>query len=72
MDPTELPVEGPGESQLEHHKNHINCIRNGGTPNCNVDLALRVQTILSLAEKSYRQSIMSIFDTANLKVSQSS
>lgn len=52
MDPTELPVEGPGESQLEHHKNHINCIRNGGTPNCNVDLALRVQTILSLAEKS--------------------
>ena len=64
----DLPVVGPGEDQREHHKNLIKCIREGGIPNCNIDLALRVQTIVSMAEASYRQSKMSLFDTVKQKL----
>jgi predicted dehydrogenase len=64
----DLPVVGPGEDQKEHHKNLISCIRNGGTPNCNIDLALRVQTMVSMAEISYRQSKMSLFDVEKQKL----
>jgi len=56
VEAADVPIVGPGEDQTEHHKNHISCIRNGGTPNCNIDLALRVQAMLSMAEMSYRQS----------------
>lgn len=53
---------GPGEDQREHHKNLWHCIRNNAIPNCNIDLAVRVQTMVSLAEKSYRESKMMNFD----------
>jgi predicted dehydrogenase len=59
---------GPGEDQKEHHKNFWSCIRNGGTPNCNIDLATKVQTVVSLAERSYRESKMMIFDPVKRKV----
>ncbi len=62
------PYEGPGESQVEHHKNMFWCIRNNGIPNCNIELAIRVQTIVSMAEKSYRQSKMVMFDPKKLKM----
>ena len=68
IEQADLPVVGPGEDQKEHHKNHISCIRNGGIPNCNIDLALRVQTMVSMAESSYRQSKMSLFDTVKQKL----
>ena len=64
----DVPVVGPGESQTEHHKNLIHCIRNGGKPNCNIDLAVRVQTIVSMAELSYRQNKMAVFDPAAMKL----
>jgi predicted dehydrogenase len=64
----DLPVVGPGEDQREHHRNLIKCIREGGIPNCNIDLALRVQTIVSMAEASYRQSKMSLFDPVKQKL----
>lgn len=64
----DLPVVGPGEDQREHHRNLIKCIREGGTPNCNIDLALRVQTIVSMAEISYRQSKMALFDVEKQKL----
>jgi predicted dehydrogenase len=60
--------QGPGESQAEHHKNLWNCIRNGGTPNCDVELGLRVQTIVCLAEKSYRENKMACFDPVKRRV----
>lgn len=59
---------GPGESQKDHHKNLWNCIRNGGTPNCDIELGLRVQTVVSLAERSYRESKMMVFDPEKRKV----
>jgi predicted dehydrogenase len=67
----DLPVVGPGEDQREHHKDLIACIRGtkpGGIPNCNIDLALRVQTMVSMAENSYRQSKMSLFDAEKQKL----
>jgi len=67
----DLPVVGPGEDQREHHKDLIACIRGtkpGGIPNCNIDLALRVQTIVSMAEISYRQNKMSLFDAEKQKL----
>ena len=56
------PYEGPGESQVDHHKNMFDCIRNNKAPNCNIDLAVRVQAIVSMAEKSYRESRMVSFN----------
>ena len=56
------PYEGPGESQVEHHKNMFYCIRNNQQPNCSIDLGVRVQTMVSMAEKSYRESKMVLFD----------
>jgi len=63
-----VPVVGPGEDQKEHHKNLISCIRNGGTPNCGIELASKVQAIVSMAEMSYRQSKMANFDPDKMKV----
>lgn len=45
-----------------HEKNFFDCIRNGKSPNANIDLAVRVQTVISLAEMSNRLNIMCLFD----------
>jgi predicted dehydrogenase len=45
-----------------HEKNFFDCIRNGNTPNGNIDLAIRVQTVLSLAEMSNRLNMICLFD----------
>ena len=58
----DVPVVGPGESHPEHQKNWLRCIRDNKDPNCSIDLGLRVQTIVSMAEESYRKSKMAIFD----------
>jgi predicted dehydrogenase len=71
IEAADLPVVGPGEDQKEHHKDMIACIRGtkpGGIPNCNIDLALRVQTMVSMAEMSYRQNKMALFDTVKQKL----
>lgn len=64
----DVPVVGPGESHDVHRLNWLECIRNGKEPNCGIDLGLRVQTIVSLAEMSYRQSKMALFDPDKQKV----
>jgi len=51
-----------GEPIDRHQRNFLDCIRNGGTPNCGIDLAVRVQTIISLAELSYRNGVAMHFD----------
>lgn len=63
----EEPVEGPGESIEEHEKNLLKCIREGGRPNCNIDLALRVQIMISLGEMSYRRGKTMHFDPKTRK-----
>ena len=62
------PYEGPGESQVDHHKNMLDCIRNNKKPNCDIELGTRVQTIVSMAEKSYRQNKMVLFDAEKLRM----
>ena len=41
----------------KHEKNWLDCIRSGRRPNGNIDLAIRAQTVLSLAEMSDRLKV---------------
>jgi predicted dehydrogenase len=52
-----------------HEKNWFDCIRTGKQPNANIDLAIRVQTVISLAEMSDRLKIACVFDEKTRKVS---
>ncbi len=53
-----LPKEG-----IDHHeKNWFDCIRSRATPNAGIDLAVKVQTVISLAEISDRLNVMCLFD----------
>jgi predicted dehydrogenase len=63
IDAVTLPLLGPtGEPHERHEQNWLDCIRNGKTPNCNIDLATKVQTIISLAEMSLRTGKSFLFD----------
>jgi predicted dehydrogenase len=55
-----------------HEKNWFNCIRDGKQPNANIDLAIRVQTVLSLAEMADRLKITCLFDEKTRKISDAS
>jgi hypothetical protein len=61
--------EFPPEFIPDHHKNLFNSIRGSAKLNCPVDLAVRVQTIVSLAEMSERLGIVCYFDDKTRKVS---
>ncbi|MGC8828393.1 MAG: Gfo/Idh/MocA family protein [Verrucomicrobiia bacterium] len=67
IDP-EVSEAFPPETIEAHHKNFFDCIRTGKEPNCNVDLAIKVQTVVSLGEMSDRFSIMCIFDEKTRKI----
>jgi predicted dehydrogenase len=45
-----------------HQKNWFDCIRSGKAPNSNIDLAIRGQTVISMAEMSDRLGQMMYFD----------
>ena len=62
IDPATYPNLTPTETIDGHEKNWFDCIRSNGVPNANVDLAVRVQTVLSLAEMSNRLNMMCLFD----------
>ena len=51
-----------------HEKNWFDCIRSGKTPNANIDLAIRVQTVISLAEMSQRLNMTCLFDEKTRKI----
>ena len=51
-----------------HEKNWFDCIRSGKTPNANIDLAIRVQTVISLAEMSDRLKMACLFDEKTRKI----
>ena len=61
----------PSESFEAHHKNFFQSIRANKQPNCNIDLAIRVQTIVSLAEMSERLGVMCYFDDKTRKITTS-
>jgi len=58
----------PGENVPNHHKNWFASIRGTEKPNAGIDLAVRVQTVISLAEMSDRLGMMCYFDEKTRKV----
>ncbi|HXG48549.1 MAG TPA: Gfo/Idh/MocA family oxidoreductase [Methylomirabilota bacterium] len=71
-------IEGEKLSGLQHEdirvheKNWFDCIRNGKQPNAGIDLAIKVQTVISLAEMSERMNITCVFDEKTRKVTDGS
>jgi predicted dehydrogenase len=55
-----------------HEKNWFDCIRSNKQPNANIDLAIRVQTIISLAEMAERLKITCLFDEKTRKITDGS
>lgn len=51
-----------------HEKNWFDCIRSGQQTNANIDLAIRVQTVISLAEMSDRMQTACLFDEKTRKI----
>lgn len=60
------------EDQVVHTRNWLDCIRTGAVPNCNIDLAVKGQTVISLAEMSDRLGIACFFDEKTRKVTDRS
>ena len=57
-----------GETHAKHQKNFIDALRNNVPPSCDIELGIRVQTIVSLAEQSYRKGKMMHFDPVKMKI----
>lgn len=55
-----------------HEKNWFDCIRSGQQTNANIELAIRVQTVISLAEMSDRLKTACLFDEKTRKISDGS
>jgi predicted dehydrogenase len=71
VDEVEAKDETPpdsGESHAKHQKNFIDSLRFDRIPNCDIELGVRVQTIVSMAELSYRKGKMVRFDSNKLRV----
>jgi predicted dehydrogenase len=58
----------PTEDVGVHEKNWFDSIRSGKKPNANIDLAIKAQTVISLAEMSERLQIACLFDEKTRKV----
>ena len=68
VDPESLEGLKPTEDIGAHHANWFECIRTNKQPNCGIDLAIRVQTVISLAEMSDRLKVACVFDEKTRKV----
>ncbi|MDB6067888.1 MAG: hypothetical protein JWR26_4096 [Pedosphaera sp.] len=67
VDPLTLDGLQPEDIRV-HEKNWFDCIRSGKAPNANIDLAVRVQTVISLAEMSNRMNMTCLFDEKTRKI----
>ena len=72
VDPESVEGLKPTEDIGAHHKNWLDCIRTNKQPNCGIDLAVRVQTVISLAEMSDRLKMACLFDEKTRKVTDAS
>ncbi len=64
-----LTVTGLQPEQIRvHEKNWFDCIRANKQPNAGIDLAIRVQTVISLAEMSERLKLTCLFDEKTRKI----
>lgn len=62
LEPEDFSDPQPAERIERLEKNWFDCIRDGKTPAANIDLAIRVQTVLCLAEMSERFGLALFFD----------
>lgn len=67
-EPPNLTGLKPFEDVGVHEKNWFDSIRANKQPNANVELAARVQTVISLAEMSQRMNITCLFDEKTRKI----
>jgi predicted dehydrogenase len=56
------------EDPRVHEKNWFDCIRLNKQPNAGIDLAIRVQTVISLAEMAERLKMTCLFDEKTRKI----
>ena len=68
IDPETFNGLKPTEDIGAHHANWFECIRANKQPNCGIDLAVRAQTVISLAEMSERLKIACLFDEKTRKI----
>jgi predicted dehydrogenase len=71
IDPENFTGQQPEDIRM-HEKNWFDCIRSGKQPNANIDLAVRVQTVISLAEMADRLKTTMLFDEKARKISDAS
>ena len=71
IDPETMTGLQPEDIRV-HEKNWFDCIRSGQQTNANIDLAIRVQTVISLAEMSDRLKTTCLFDEKSRKISDAS
>ncbi len=57
-----------GESHVKHMRNFLQSIRANVPPNCNEDLGIRVQTVVSMAETAYRKGRQVRFDEKSREI----
>jgi predicted dehydrogenase len=57
-----------GETHVKHMRNFLESIRNNRPANCNEDLAIRVQTVVSMAELAYRKQRQVRFDERSREI----
>ena len=63
----ETPVDA-GESHVKHMSNFIVSMRNNVQPNCGIELGIRGQAIVSMAEMAYRKKKLVTFDEATRRM----
>lgn len=68
IDPVSLSGLKPSESVAVHEKNWLDCIRANKQPNADIELAIRVQTVISLAEMAERLNVTCLFDEKTRKI----
>jgi predicted dehydrogenase len=71
IDPDTMTGMQPEDLRV-HEKNWFDCIRSGQQTNANIDLAIRVQTVISLAEMSDRLKTACLFDDKTRKITDGS
>ena len=67
VDPLKLSGLQPEQIRV-HEKNWFDCIRANKQPNAGIDLAIRVQTVISLAEMAERLKVTCLFDEKTRKI----
>jgi predicted dehydrogenase len=68
IDPQKFDNLQPGERVEVHEKNWFDCIRSGKQPNANIDLAIKVQTAICMAEISERMGVTTFFNEKTRQV----